>query len=197
MTVIPGGASPRPAYLDNSPDEDRRALNKNTRRQHTTQSSATHVDRERQIVPESDLWYSQYEQTHGPHGSLEESLRYFMRVFEEAPAAYVITDSHLVVTNVNATAQRMFGRDFARLKGKPLSLLVAESDREAFRRILTRAVLDSQDSISRPLKLRIDGGKADADIPFTARVLRDQEGNPQCVCWIFHDRHRTSDEDIL
>src|SRR5215212_8842150 len=89
--------------------------------------------------PDSDPWYNTYEQGHGPHGSLDETLRYFMRVFEEAPSAYLVTDPHLIITNANAAAQRLFGRAVSRLKGKPMSLLIAESDRETFRRIIARA----------------------------------------------------------
>jgi len=145
--------------------------------------------------PDNDPWYSTYEQGHGPHGSLDESLRYFMRVFEEAPSAYLVTDPRLVITNANAAAQRLFGRAVSRLKGKPMSLLIAESDRETFRRIIARAVLDSDGPVSRPLRLRIASGEA--EVPFSASVLRNADNEAGCICWIFHDRHQAGGDDIL
>lgn len=158
---------------------------------------ATETQREQHFLPDSDSWYSQYERSHGPQGSLGESLRYFMRLFEDAPASYVITTNRLLIVNANATAQQMFGVTFPRLKGKPLALMVAESDREAFRKIIAPTVLESHGTVTRPLMLRVDSGRRDAEMPFSARVLRDEEGTPECVCWVFHDRHVTIDEEIL
>ena len=144
---------------------------------------------------ESDIWYNQYERGHGPHGSLTESLHYFTRVFEEAPAAYVITDPHLLITNANAEAQRLFGRTFSQLKGRPIALLMAASDTDTFRRIIAPAVLAAQEAVSRPLRLQIADGEA--EIPFSASVMRDSHGLPQSIAWVFHDRHKVGSDDIL
>jgi PAS domain S-box-containing protein len=147
------------------------------------------------VAARSDLWFSQYERGHGPHGSLNESLRYFTRVFEEAPAAYVITDANMLITNANAQAQRLFQRAISRLKGKPITLFIAESERDTFRRIIVRDVLDSREPVKRPLKLRI--GTREGDVLFSASAMRNAEGSAECVAWIFHDRHDVEDDPIL
>src|SRR6185503_7024715 len=114
------------------------------------------------------------------------SLNYFMRLFEDAPAAYLVTDANLIITDANAAAQRLFGRAISALKGKPLSLLVGSSDRETFRRIITGAVREAQAPISRPLKLMIASGEA--ELNFSAAVLRDSDQLAESISWIFYNR---------
>ena len=126
---------------------------------------------------------------------MSQSLAYFARVFEEATAAYLVTNPSLVITNANRAAERLFGRPTSQLKGLQMTSLVAESDRDTFLEIIASAILEAEKPVSRPLKLQIASG--DAEIPFSATVLRDQTRAPESICWVFHDRHVVGGDDIL
>ena len=66
-----------------------------------------------------------------------ERLRY-RDLFEWAPDSYLVSDPRGTVREANRAAERLLGRNRAFLIGKPLSTLLARSERKAFRIMLDR-----------------------------------------------------------
>jgi PAS domain S-box-containing protein len=61
-----------------------------------------------------------------------ERLRY-RELFEHAPVAYVVTDQHGLITDLNRAAATLMGVAQHRLRGKPLAVFVTPARRRAFR----------------------------------------------------------------
>jgi PAS domain S-box-containing protein len=62
----------------------------------------------------------------------------FRETFDEAPAAYVITDAAGLIQRANREAHRLFGVDIGLLPGKPLPNFVAVPDRSPLRELFMR-----------------------------------------------------------
>ena len=114
------------------------------------------------------------------------SPEYFARLFEDAPAPYIVTDQNLVVSDMNRAAEDLLGETAADVKGRALLEIVAISDTSAFENILARVVQESQVAIGRPLRVRPRRG-AERELLFAAVVLRAGDGASQRICWVFHD----------
>lgn len=114
------------------------------------------------------------------------SPEYFARLFEDAPAPYIVTDQNLVVSDMNRAAEELLGETAAEVQGRALHEIVAVSDASTFENILTRVVQDSQVMIGRPLRVRPRRG-GERELLFAAGVLRAGDGVAQRICWLFHD----------
>jgi PAS domain S-box-containing protein len=66
------------------------------------------------------------------HGAASEQARRYEELFRLAPDAYVVTDDHGVIRELNAAAERQFGRSRRYLIGKPLLSLVTPADGNRF-----------------------------------------------------------------
>lgn len=139
-----------------------------------------------------DVWYDLYNGQLGSSLSVEETLRFYMRLFDESPAPYIVTDASLKILNANTAAQRLLDRTLPYLRDKPLSLIIAGSDIDAFRRILKETVVQSRRSIDRPLRIRPAHQGTEREMLFSASVLRNASGTPEFICWVFHEMDRTS-----
>ncbi len=132
---------------------------------------------------DTDVWLKAYRRATRIHGTVGSALGYFTRIFEEAPAPYIVTTPQLIIADANLEAQSLMKRQLAAVRGKPLQLIVAPSDRTAFRTIASD-LLASQDKLARPLKLQYLSG-AEFDVVFHARVIRNEMGDPQFIYWLF------------
>ncbi len=74
---------------------------------------------------------------------------YFRRLFDEAPAACVVTDFECNVIDANQAAETMLRRPLAGMRDKPFQLMIAVSDRPNFRKIVSD-LLKSVFESSRP-----------------------------------------------
>ena len=144
---------------------------------------------------DTDNWLRAYRKSVRSHPSIESALAYFKRIFDDAPAPYLITNLNLVVTDANNAAQHMLRRPLAILKEKPLLVIVARDDRRALRGMASELV-SGQDGIVRPL--RIQPYRRDAlDIVVSASVGRDGNAVPECIFWIFLHPLERLNEDLL
>lgn len=145
-------------------------------------------------VPD-DSWVLQYERHGRLHGSVDEALAYFQRIFDDAPAPYLITNPQLLITDANAAAQRMLNRSIENMHGKPLYLFVSPSERQVFR-TMARAIIDAGDSLVRPLCIQPDGS-AETDVIFSARVVRGADNEVDCIFWLFVHSITPEGSDLL
>jgi putative nucleotidyltransferase with HDIG domain/PAS domain S-box-containing protein len=128
--------------------------------------------------------------------ALEAESRQFQDFFEFAPDAYLVTDSQMVIQRSNQMAATMLQMDRDCLKNKPLTLLIAESDRPAFHASLTQVWSEGQ---KRDWKLRLQPGESPAlPVYVNVRAQRDHRDEPTRLLWLFRDaRERQEEEDNL
>ncbi len=86
-------------------------------------------------VSEEEL-RSQADTLAASRSDIEAELRRYRDLFQQAPVAYLATDSEGVVREVNHAAAAMLGARTEYLAGKPLAVFVHEEDRRGFRRQL-------------------------------------------------------------
>ncbi|HEV2146987.1 MAG TPA: PAS domain-containing protein, partial [Longimicrobiaceae bacterium] len=67
---------------------------------------------------------------------VEGELRRYRELFEGAPDAYLVVDTHGVIREGNRAAGALLGLRAESLEGKPLAVFVPEDDRRAFRQQL-------------------------------------------------------------
>lgn len=114
---------------------------------------------------------------------LAEHARY-VDLFNFAPDAYFITDCLGIIREANAAASVLTGVSQQFLHGRPLANHIAEQDREAFRRSLTRfgaGIYDQRHSMS--VRLR-DGGLAPVDV--SASLAPGADG-ATAIRWLMRD----------
>jgi putative nucleotidyltransferase with HDIG domain/PAS domain S-box-containing protein len=128
--------------------------------------------------------------------ALEAESRQFQDFFELAPDAYLVTDSQMVIQKSNQMAATMLQMDRDCLKNKPLTLLIAESDRPAFHASLTQVWTEGQ---KRDWKLRLQPGESPAfPVYVNVRAQRDHRDEPTRLLWLFRDaRERQEEEENL
>lgn len=150
---------------------------------------------DRDLGLDSDNWLRAYRKSLRSHPSIESALAYFKRIFDDAPAPYLVTNLDLVITDANVAAQRMLRRSLLILREKPLLVIVAREDRPALR-VIASDLLHSQKQITRPLRIQPFKDQP-LDIVVSARVCCDQENVPECVFWIFLHPLESLNEDLL
>jgi PAS domain S-box-containing protein len=108
----------------------------------------------------------------------------YRTLFEQAPAAYLVTDRDGVVRMANLRASALLGVDRQWLTGKPLVSFVQLEDRKAFRQQLLRT--DGSDGAEWNLRLRPRHG-----FPVRVRahvgILRDADGRPPDLAWMLRE----------
>ena len=144
---------------------------------------------------QGDSWYRAYASSNPQRGSNEESNAYFARVFEDAPAAYIVTDPGMLIRDANKAAQRLLKRPLIWLRGKPIFSVVAREERAAFH-ALTPELLRVQSVMTRPLRIQPAQGEV-IDAFFSACTARDDSGKPEAVFWIFMEPLESRNEDLL
>jgi PAS domain S-box-containing protein len=160
-----------------------------------TKGHAPDEDAESTALAQGDSWYREYASSNPQHGSNAESSTYFARVFEDAPAAYIVTDPNMLIRDANKAAQRLLNRALAALRGKPIFSIVAKEERRAFH-ALTPELLDVQTVMTRPLRIQPARGET-IDAFFSACTARNENGKPEAVFWIFMQPLESRNEDLL
>ena len=143
---------------------------------------------------DSDNWLRAYRKSVRSHPSIESALYYFKRIFDEAPAPYLVTNLDLLVTDANLAAQRMLGRSLAILREKPLLVIVTREDRQALR-TFAHELIHGQKQITRPLRIQPFRQQV-LDVVVSASVCTDNAGVPECVFWVFL-HPLSSSEDLI
>ena len=129
------------------------------------------------------------------HENPEDSLVFYARVFDEAPAAMVVTQPNFLVTDANIAAQHLFQRSLNTLKGKPFEHNVAQQDLTAFSAI-QREIIETPGQHTRPLLIRTADGR-NVEVSMIATAFRDLNENPEFVMLILLERGENISSDIL
>jgi len=153
------------------------------------------VDEGTAAPQESDSWYRAYVTSNEHLGTPEENAAYFARIFEEAPAPYIVTDPSMLIRDANRAAQRILKRPLLWLRGKPLYSVVAKGERRAFNAIAPDIVA-THTVMTRPLRLQPAQGE-EIDVFFSACAARDRSGKPETIFWIFLHPLEPWNEDLL
>ncbi len=56
---------------------------------------------------DTDNWLRAYRKSVRSHPSIESALAYFKRIFDDAPAPFIITNTDLIITDANNAALEM------------------------------------------------------------------------------------------
>lgn len=84
----------------------------------------------------------------------------FRRLFEHAPAAYVVTDGNATIQETNVMAAELVGASPRFLVGKPLAIFVAAEQRSSFRRWAKQLASETEEAVSQRFRLvNRDGGE--------------------------------------
>jgi PAS domain S-box-containing protein len=116
------------------------------------------------------------------HLAASEQARHYQELFRLAPDAYVVTDDHAVIRELNAAAEKQLGRARHFLIGKPLVSLVAAADVNRFLSCLAALCERRAPLRDQPMRLGADPGW-DAAISATAG-LDPEDGE---IHWILRD----------
>jgi PAS domain S-box-containing protein len=108
----------------------------------------------------------------------------YRRLFEEAPAAYLVTDRDGVVRQANLRASALLGVDQQWLAGKPLVSFVQLEDRKAFRRRLL--LPDSLDRAEWEAWLQPRHGGPVLVRALVSRLRNDDDG-PWALAWLLRE----------
>jgi PAS domain-containing protein len=127
--------------------------------------------------------------------SAKHLVDYFKLLFDEAPAACVVTDSACIVIDANRAAETMLLRPLSGMVDKPFQRMIALSDLQTFEKIAADMLL-SVFNTSRPLCMKPRTG-ADVDVLFKARMIRTREGAPEFISWVFLESLATGSRDLL
>jgi PAS domain-containing protein len=165
------------------------------RRLQTANRPASAQGEDEDLGLDTDNWLRAYRKSVRTHPSIESALEYFKKIFDEAPAPYLITNLELIVTDANNAAQRMLGRSLVILREKPLLVVVDRGDRVALRDMTTE-LLNGQSALTRPLRIR-PFRQTPLEIVVSACVCCDGDGVPECIFWIFLHPLDRLNEDLL
>ena len=113
-----------------------------------------------------------------------ERVRY-RDLFEWAPDAYLVTDPSAKILEANRAAEQLLDRARSLIVGKPVTTLLAQSERRAFRLMLAR--LPSLDMIS---DWELEVCRRDRSVLTTAvtvSCMRDRNGEIASLRWLIRD----------
>jgi PAS domain S-box-containing protein len=127
--------------------------------------------------------------------SAKNRVDYFRLLFEEAPAACVVTDSACLVIDANRAAERILLQPLSGMLDKPFQRMIAVSDQPTFEKIVSDLLL-SIFNVSRPLCMKPRTG-AEVDVLFKASMIRNNDGDPQFISWIFLESLASDPRDLL
>jgi PAS domain S-box-containing protein len=117
-------------------------------------------------------------------GALDEERMRYRELFDLAPVAYLVTDEHGKIVEVNETAGELLATPRAWLAGKPLAVFVPASDRRKFRALLLR--LGATESPAE-CELRLVPRGRDLLIVRARAVAVGREGGPRELRWSLED----------
>ena len=141
-----------------------------------------------------DLWLEAYRRT-WIHETTEEALGFYARIFDQAPAAMMVTEPSFVITDANIAAQQLLKRPLANLRGKPFQRNIAQADRTAFAAI-AHEIISSPGRVTRPLLLKTaDDGEV--EVSLIACAFRDKNDVPEMVMLLLLERGENISSDIL
>lgn len=144
---------------------------------------------------ECELW-QQNEALFQAQTQLDERSRHYQKLFEMAPAAYVVTTGPGVILELNQSASALFDRPRNFAVGKPLALFVeAGAERTAFRTALNRLVV-SEDAQTWPVRLS-PRGRCRVDVTAAVRAVREPSTASTTLYWLLSDDGQRADEDLL
>lgn len=113
-----------------------------------------------------------------------ERMRY-RDLFEAAPGAYLITDAHGVILDVNSASEELLHGDRRYLIGKPLVTLIDRDDSRAFQVMLGR--IDELETVSDwELSLCTREGELTPALT-TVACVRNSSGEIRNLRWLFRD----------
>ncbi len=119
---------------------------------------------------------------------IESERQRYQDLFDFAPDGYLLTDRSGIIREANRAASELLGVPPAYLVNKPLANFVSMEDRPGFRGGLSRlvGVGRKQDWIVR-LQPRL---RPTFDATITAAVVRDWDGEPSSLRWMFREAPR-------
>ena len=120
---------------------------------------------------------------------------YFQELFELAPGAYVVTDSHLVIDDANRAAVKLLRTPLDGLLGKPLLKFVEAGERTIFRKMVTESLI-AKKQLVQPLSLEPVPGDVE-DVLYSACVVHDAEGNVSAIHWLFIEGFEGGQGDLV
>jgi hypothetical protein len=141
-----------------------------------------------------DMWLETYRRTWA-HETAEEALAFYARIFNEAPAAIVITQPSFAIWDANISAQRMLQRSLPALRGKSFHHYVAAADRTAFGAI-AREIVSVPGRVTRPLLVRTSHDRL-LEVSLVACALRDADEKPSMIVMMLLERGDDISSDIL
>jgi PAS domain S-box-containing protein len=123
------------------------------------------------------------------------TLEYFQELFELAPAAYLVTDPHLAITDANGAAAKLLGKPHDQLLGKPLVMFIEPGEREVFREMVIESLI-AKKQLVQPLSLQPVRGQ-DVDVLYSAGVVHDAQDNLTAIHWLFIEGFEGGQGDLL
>lgn len=129
------------------------------------------------------------------HAAVDAERTRYQDLFEFAPDAYLVTDTHGIIREGNRAAATLLNMEQAELAGRPLSAFVVREEREASRAELVR--LGERDRVwNRPLRLQPPDRPA-LDALVTGATIRDADGSLAGLRLLIRDpdRRRAEDQD--
>ncbi|MGA2285588.1 MAG: PAS domain S-box protein [Dehalococcoidia bacterium] len=115
-----------------------------------------------------------------------ERQRYY-NLFEQAPDAYIVTDTNGTILQCNRAGADILGRKIEQITGKSLPAFFARDDRRAFRKLLNsfRASEDRQEC---ELRLSLEAGRQPRYAQATVSVVRDMTTSGAAeLLWMLRD----------
>lgn len=141
-----------------------------------------------------DSWLQAYRRS-WTHETSEEALGFYARLFDEAPAAIIVTDSNFTIIDVNIAAQHLLQRSVTVLKGKSFSRNIAAKDRTAFS-VIARQIVSEPDRVTRPLLMK-PAGECEVEVSLIACALRDDQQKVERIVMLLLERGDDVTSDIL
>jgi PAS domain S-box-containing protein len=141
-----------------------------------------------------DSWLQAYRRS-WTHETSEEALSFYARLFDEAPAAIIVTNRDFAIIDANIAAQNLLQRRLTVLKGKPFHQNIAPTDRTAFS-VIARQIISEPGRVTRPLLLKT-GDDRNVEVSLIACALRGEDGEAQSVMILMLERGETVTSDIL
>jgi len=102
--------------------------------------------------------------------------------FEQASAAYVITDDYGTIADANGAAVDVLLCRKRYLRGKPLTALMALEKRSEFRQRL-RALRERAPQAERSWRTIFVAPELRIEVALTARLIERPDGPPGGICW--------------
>ena len=141
-----------------------------------------------------DRWLQAYRRS-WTHETSEEALGFYARLFDEAPAAIIVTDPDFTIIDVNIAAQQLLKRPLTALKGKPFSHNIAPKDRTVFS-VIARQIISEPGRVTRPLLMKA-ASDHDVEVSLIACALRDDKQKAESVVILLLERGEDVTSDIL